>query len=227
MGGDVIETQGLTDEQRRAAGQVPIGDKWYKLVSARVQEFREGNPNHCIDSLVTYTDKTVRVRCEIKSAEGRLLATGSAEKRWSNGSASQNVGVERAETAAVGRALGFLGFSGATDIASADEVYSSLLEELEDKKKDLEKLKRLIDALDRNWEEVYTFRRLLAEERWYEANTQYIEISDKDKTAIFGVAPTKGGLLSTQERDLTKNGEGMVAARKQRREELERESKNG
>lgn len=80
MGGDVIETQGLTDEQRRAAGQVPIGDKWYKLVSARVQEFREGNPNHCIDSLVTYTDKTVRVRCEIKSAEGRLLATGSAEK---------------------------------------------------------------------------------------------------------------------------------------------------
>jgi len=218
---------GLTDEQRRAAGQVPIGDAWYNTVAARVNDFRKDNPKACIDSIVTYTDKTVRVRCEIKSPEGRLISTGNAEKKWGGGQAGRSVGVERAETAAVGRALSFLGLGGATDIASAEEVFSSLLEELDETKKDLDKLKRLIEALDRNWDEVYDFRSHLANEQWYAATLCYEQIPDKDKTGIFGVAPSKGGLLSTQERDLTKQGEGMVAARKQRKEELQKEANNG
>jgi len=207
-----------SDKEMIETGFVKIGDKWYKKVSSRVADFRNEHGDFTIKTNVEYTDKTVRATTEILDAAGRLISNGHSEKKWRNGDAGQSLGVERVETAAVGRALAFFGLPG-DSIGSADEVIDAVEDQTVALTKQLDGLKRMVSAIDANWGSVIAIRETMAAEDWDALAEVYDELDDQSKTALW-VAPSKGGLFSTEERRILKEGEGLRSAREQRKQQL-------
>ena len=62
------------------------------------------------------------------------------------------------------------------------------------------------DALQRNFESVYFIKENLALKNWEAVAEAWGEIEDEDKKALW-VAPSKGGIFTTQERSELKSDE--------------------
>ena len=208
----------LNRDEMVALGFVDISGTWYKKVSARVKDFREKHPDYTISTEIKFTEKTCRAVTEIKDPNGRLISNGHSEKKWAQGSASRAVGVERVETASVGRALAFFGMGG-DDIGSADEIVDSIEDRTGKLERALENVLKHIAVIDRNWSSVIEIRQAIDEEQWDRLREVYDELSDDDKIDL-DLAPSKGGLLSTYERKQLKDGDGIREARKLHREGL-------
>ena len=205
----------MTDEQKpdKRDGYVQLGDKWYAMVATRVGQFRD-DPNYqgwTINTIVTHGKQSILVRCEILDPEGRLRASGHSEKPWREGRASAKEGVERTETAAVGRALANMGFLASEGIASYEEAADAILEERDDLKEQLDtvtkhrdRLIEMIQAMSRNLRSIAAVRERIKREQWELLVEAYFEISEDDRIAL-NVAPTKGGWLTTYERGVLKD----------------------
>ena len=203
----------VSREDMVAQGYVDISGTWYKKVSARLAQFREANPTHSISTSLEYTEKTVRAETEIRDPDGRLIANGHSEKRWRNGEAGRSVGVERAETGAVGRALAFFGLPGDDlGIGSADEIVDAVEDRTQELEGALSRILAHIAAVDRCWDSVVEIRSALANERWEDFVLAYDELDNQDKVDLW-LAPSKGGIFSTEERKLIKEGPGVREAR--------------
>jgi hypothetical protein len=82
----------------------------YMIVAGRLLWFREAHPNGAIITTpVTAGNNVVAVKCEIIVDE-RILATGLATVRSGKGTSWDGRELEKAETAAIGRALAHSGF---------------------------------------------------------------------------------------------------------------------
>lgn len=209
-------------------GIVPLGDKWYVTVAARLKEFRE-EPRFkgwSLETVPTYNDGSVLVAALIKDVGGRVRATGHSEKPWSKGVGTTRQGVERAETAAVGRALVTLGLLADHGIASWEEVADSVMEERDTAAKELAKLREHTRCISDNLKAVYTMHRAMLADRWDIVVEWYFSLEERDQIALFGVAPTKGGIWSTAERAALKEGEGFRAAKKAYFERLNEEDEH-
>lgn len=182
-------------------GIVKIHGKEYKTVALRVAEFRAAHPDYTISTeLVEANDVLVVMKASILDLDNRVIATGYAEEVRSASKINSTSALENAESSAVGRALAFFGLGG-TEIASADEVASAISQQ-----NDLSPLLAHNDALQRNFESVYFIKENLALKNWDAVAEAWGEIEDEDKKALW-VAPTKGGIFTTQERSELKSDE--------------------
>jgi len=204
----------MAEEKRD--GFVKLGDKWYALVATRIHAFRT-DPKYKgwqIVTTPTHGKVSILVKAEIINAMGKVIATGHSEKPWRDGKASRSEGVERTETAAVGRALATLGLMADAGIASFEEVGDSMIEELTDLRKQNEKLLRQTMVLRDCLESAARIRWAMKREKWDVAVESFEELSDDQKMDLFAISTRDGGIWTTQERNQMKQGEGIVAARR-------------
>lgn len=184
-------------------GTVEIHGKVYKTVAKRIQEFREQYPNCTIRTKVLDWGDVVRIRAAIYDQSGNVLATGHAEEIRGATNILKTSAVETCETSAIGRALGVLGLGG-TAIASAEEMELAL-----EQQADNTGTERLIahNAAVRDWiDHIVAIKSYLLTNEYGLAYEAFAEI-DPDSIRALWVAPTKGGIFTTEERNKFKSNE--------------------
>lgn len=97
--------------------------KWIEIVNKyvevkeRVIAFRKVHPMGSIIPEITFTDNYVVCDCSILDENGKILAKAHSRKLG-----NRDFSLEKAETSAIGRALGFCGYGISTSIATAEEM---------------------------------------------------------------------------------------------------------
>lgn len=193
-------------------GEVNIHGKVYLTVARRIDDFRKAHPDYSITSTVLHADQDyVQVRAEIANTTGRVVASGLAEEVRKASNINKTSALENAETSAVGRALAFFGMGG-TEIASADEVAGAISQQKEDQAS--EYLMKHNDVLRDS-------QVLMAVAQMKEslASDDYIYVAqveaelDREEMVALWVAPSKGGVFTTEERTKLRS-DAMNQARK-------------
>lgn len=179
-------------------GVVDIRGKQYHTVQKRVVDFREKHPAWTILTEVLTEGDLVKVRAEIQDEAGRTICTGHAEEDRTLGNINKTSAVENAETSAVGRALAFLGFGG-TYIRSAEEMETAQYQA-----EVLSHIEYMALVRDR-WDYINEIKALLAQDNIEGAREVFKELETEDQMKIWR-APTKGGVLTTDERKKLKEG---------------------
>lgn len=181
-------------------GVVKIHGKEYLTVARRINDFREKHPDYGVHTeILSIDESTVVCRAIITDANGRQVSSGIAEEHRRASKINQTSATENCETSAVGRALAFLGMAG-TEIASADEVAGAIAQQnapqtdwLADHNK----------ALQENFWDVAEIKQAIRDDDLMTAAGLLADMSEEVMTALW-VAPTKGGIWTTAERDLMK-----------------------
>ena len=186
---------------------VDIHGKKYHTVAERVQAFRETAPDLTIETeIVRWEGDDVVVKASI-SDNGKLIATGLAHEVRGSTNINRTSHVENCETSAIGRCLAAFGLGGTTEYASADEVANAIAQQ---NKKQFEK--ELNEALAENTqtvlryaESVLAIKAGIALDDYSTAAEEWFSLTDEDKTILWK-APSKGGVFTTQEREIMKSG---------------------
>lgn len=180
-------------------GIVPIHGKEYQTVPLRVKKFREAHPDWTISTeIVKADDAFVIVKATILNDQGREIATGTAEERRGSTTINKTSALENCETSAVGRALAFFGLVG-TEIASANEVADAINNQKNDEWIEFNALVR------EHWDWITDIKAAVANRDRDRFHAVYDDYRDKHKIrqALY-LAPTKGGIFETEERDVIK-----------------------
>lgn len=185
---------------------VDIHGKKYHTVAERVQAFRETAPDLTIETeIVRWEGDDVVVKASI-SDNGKLIATGLAHEVRGSTNINRTSHVENCETSAIGRCLAAFGLGGTTEYASADEVANAIAQQ---NKKQFEK--ELNEALAENTqtvlryaESVLAIKAGIALDDYSTAAEEWFSLTDEDKTILWK-APSKGGVFTTQEREIMKS----------------------
>lgn len=106
---------------------IQLKQKDYAPVNERVLAFRRVEPDGRIITEPSYTDNYVNFEAQVYADDGRLLATGHAREYLKT-----EFAIEKAETSAIGRALGLCGYGVTTSIASFEDM-----ESIDDKSKEI------------------------------------------------------------------------------------------
>jgi len=184
-------------------GTVEIHGKVYKTVAKRLNEFWEANPHHSIATEVLEWGDIVRVRAVITRQGGTVAATGHAEEIRGATNILKTSAVETCETSAIGRALGVLGLGG-TAIASAEEMELALQQQADDTATGY--LIKHNEAVRDYIDHIVSIKQYLAAGDWSLAYEAFAEL-DPDIVKALWVAPTKGGIFTTGERQQMKSNE--------------------
>ena len=101
---------------------IKLQGKEYLPVAARIVAFRETHPTGAISTELVTMEPRIVVRASIHAADGVVLATGYGTAPISGKGTWQSREIEKAETAAIGRALAHAGFGTlyATDADDSD-----------------------------------------------------------------------------------------------------------
>lgn len=181
-------------------GVVRIHGKEYLTVARRINDFRAMHPDYGVHTeILSIDENTVVCRAVITDAEGRQLSSGIAEEHRRASKINQTSATENCETSAVGRALAFLGMAG-TEIASADEVAGAIAQQNAPQNDWLLDHNR---ALNENFWDVAEIKQAIRDDDLMTAAGLLADMSEEVMTALW-VAPTKGGVWTTAERDLMK-----------------------
>ena len=185
------------------SGIVDIRGKSYNTVAKRVADFREKHPDFTIETDVQSNTDVVVLKAFIKDNEGRVLATGYAEEVRGSTNINKTSALENCETSAVGRALAFYGFGG-TEIASANEVSNAIIQQAKQEVADFFiKMNRCIDD---NMTSVLEIKNSIVQGVLSNGAEAWFELSEEDQKTLF-VAPSKGGIFTTKEREVIKSKE--------------------
>ena len=197
----------------KSKGEVEIHGKIYLTVARRIDDFRRSEEfkDWSIETeLVSADESMVVMKSTIRDASGKVAATGFAEENRSLGKINKTSALENAETSAVGRALAFLGLGG-TEIASADEVATAIAHgSLKDS---MEPILKHNDAIRENIDSIYFIKEYIKKGDVVGVAQIWLELSNEIKEALW-VAPTKGGVFTTEERAFLKSDE-FAQARKE------------
>lgn len=194
-------------------GVVKIHGREYKTVALRVAEFKERHPEWSIvTELVSADDETVVMKALVMDQDQRIRGTGYAEEKRSASKINKTSAMENAETSAIGRSLAACGFAG-TEFASADEVANAIAQQNIDEqvKEQVERLMAHNAAVRDNWPTVAYMKTAYLEKDALAFAEAWLELeSDKVKEALY-LAPTKGGIFTTEERAYLKSNEVNLA----------------
>ena len=187
---------------------VKIHGKEYKTVAERITEFRanEKTKNYSIvtDLISIDEDGRVIVKASISGPMPLgIIATGYAEEVRDSTNINKTSALENCETSAIGRALASFGLSG-TEYASAEEVANAIAQQ-----KEMEAVERLIShntAVTNNLLSIIAIKEGIGAEEYSSAAEAWFELDEDTKRALW-VAPTKGGIFTTQERDIMSSKE--------------------
>lgn len=121
----------ITSEQilnaNKSIKTTPIKGKDYAEVSERIKAFRSICPNGSIQTdIVSLENGVVTMKSTVLDEEGKVLATGMAQEKESNGYINKTSFIENCETSSVGRALGMCGLGVDMSVASALEVANAI-----------------------------------------------------------------------------------------------------
>ena len=183
-------------------GIVSIHGKDYQTVAKRVTEFREQHEKWCIKTKVIANGQFVSVKASIYDEEGRLIANGHAEEERGHGINATSA-VENCETSAVGRALAFYRYPG-TFLRSADEMSDALIQQgvKQVQKQFGQRMSVIRDILP----QILELKAQLADEN-YHAAVEIIHSLTEAQVDALNLAPTKGGILTTEEVNKLKSNE--------------------
>jgi len=194
-------------------GVVKIHGREYKTVALRVAEFKEQHPEWSIvTELVSADDETVVMKALVMDQDQRIRGTGYAEEKRSASKINKTSAMENAETSAIGRSLAACGFAG-TEFASADEVANAIAQQnIDDQvKEQVDRLMAHNAAVRENWDTVAYMKAAYLEKDALAFAEAWLELeSDKVKEALY-LAPTKGGIFTTEERAYLKSNEVNLA----------------
>jgi len=185
-------------------GIVRIHGKEYQTVAKRIADFRAKHPDHQIESEVLEHGDTVLIKATISNEIGTVLATGYAEEVRDSTNINKTSALENCETSAVGRALAFAGWGG-TQIASADEVNSAIIAGA--KKEVADYFIMYSEVVRSNITTIFQVKEALANDDYLSAVAVWSDLSHEEQATIYKLAPTKGGILTTEERDKIKSNE--------------------
>ena len=191
-------------------GIVTIHGNEYETVALRLTKFREEHPDWTIETELLGDGQFVTMKTTIKDAEGRIISTGHAQEERGEGMINTTSVMENAETSSCGRALAFYKFPGSF-VRSADELHEALIQQgVKRVQKDFgERMKiirepkflgTLCDLKDR-----------LADNDYHAAAEICLDMTEEQGAAMW-LAPTKGGILTTREREQI-NSDEFAAAR--------------
>lgn len=127
---------------------VDVKDKPYATVTERIKAFRKLYPEGFICTDILSNENGV---CIIKATVGfvnengerQVLGTGTAYEKENSSFINKTSYIENCETSACGRALGMCGLGIDTDVASAEEVKTAILQQEAEKHITAEKRKAL------------------------------------------------------------------------------------
>lgn len=187
-----------------SSGTINIHGREYKTVALRVQEFRTTHPAtdgwSILSEIVEMTDEKVVMRATIFHNE-KPVAMGYAEEYRSSSKINATSALENCETSAIGRALANFGIGG-SEYASANEVVSATKEQSEH-------YERLLahNAAAQKWTvSIVAIKDGIHAGDLEQACEAWDEIPEEDKRALW-LAPSKGGIFSTKEREIMKSDE--------------------
>jgi len=188
-------------------GIVEIHGKQYHTVAKRLKEFWSKNADWAITTEVLSSADIIQIRASIFDETGRVRATGTAEEERGSSTINKTSALENCETSAIGRCLGVFG-QGGTAIASAEEMEQALAQQ--DDLKVSEKLLKHNIAVRDNIETIVAMKAYLLNAEFGLAYEAFAEL-DEDTLYALRLAPTKGGIFTTQEVALMKSGEWTEA----------------
>ena len=183
-------------------GIVNIHGKDYQTVAKRVTDFREEHPDWCIKTKVIGNGQYVSVKASIYDEDGQLIATGHAEEERGHGINTTSA-IENCETSAVGRALAFYRYPG-TFLRSADEMSDALIQQgVKQVQKDFgQRMSVIRDMLP----QILDLKAQLEDNNYHAAVEIVHSFTDAQRDAL-NLAPTKGGILTTEEINKLKSNE--------------------
>lgn len=186
---------------------VNIRGKNYKTVAERVSEFREQYKlDYAIITEIVSASDLVQVKAVIQDKSGFVIATGFAEELRGSTNINKTSALENCETSAIGRALAAFGLGG-TEYASANEVADAIIQQnvMEAKEAAIAFYNKQAEVIRNNWDSISFIKEQLKLGEIEAAKEAYSELSEDEQKAIW-VAPSKGGIFTTEERKLLKEG---------------------
>lgn len=192
------------------SGKVKIHGKEYKTVALRVNEFRNSDEfeGWCIETDLISNANLVVVKALIKDKQDRVVATGYAEEERDSTNINRTSALENCETSAIGRALACIGLAG-TEYASANEVSDAIINQA---KKDIsEYFINYNSTVNRNIVYVYGFKDRVANDDPEGAAAAWLDIPKAERRYLSKLAPSKGGILTTEERKFMDDNQALFA----------------
>ena len=182
---------------------VKIHGKEYTTVVERINDFRndERFEGWSIETDIISTDiENCIIKATIKDSTGKIVGTGLAHEVQGSTNINKTSHVENCETSAIGRALANIGKAG-TEYASANEVTDAIINQKIEEA--TEKLRSLLDAIASNISSIAAIKEGIALDKMAEASEEWFTLDDEIKKSLW-VAPSKGGVFTTKERDVMK-----------------------
>ena len=191
-------------------GKVRIHGKEYKTVALRVNEFRQDKimGAYGIETDLICNANLVVIKATIKNEEGRVIATGYAEEERDSTNINRTSALENCETSAIGRALACIGLAG-TEYASANEVSDAIINQ--GKKEVSDYFVRYNATVNRNIVNVYEFKSAVANDDAPRAAMGWLDIPKEERRFLSKLAPSKGGILTTEERKFIDENQTLFA----------------
>jgi len=182
---------------------VKIHGKEYTTVAERIDAFRKDDryEGWSIETDIISNDiQDCIIKATIKNSDGKIVGTGLAHEVQGSTNINKTSHVENCETSAIGRALANIGKAG-TEYASANEVTDAIINQKIEEA--TEKLRSLLDAIASNISSIAAIKEGIALDKMAEASEEWFTLDDETKKSLW-VAPSKGGVFTTKERDVMK-----------------------
>ena len=189
---------------------VKIHGKEYTTVVERINDFRndERFEGWSIETDIISTDiENCIIKATIKDSTGKIVGTGLAHEVQGSTNINKTSHVENCETSAIGRALANIGKAG-TEYASANEVSDAIINQKVEEA--TEKLKGLVSAVLSNHSSIVAIKEGIALDNLSEAAEEWFTLEDEIKASLW-IAPSKGGVFTTREREVIKSSEFRIA----------------
>lgn len=187
-------------------GKVKIHGKEYKTVALRVNEFREAyGVDYGIETDLISNADLVVMKAVIKNTKGDVVASGYAEEVRGSSNINQTSALENCETSAIGRALAAFGLAG-TEYASANEVSDAIIQQkaISARKEVSDYFVKYNKMVDKHMEVIYKLKESIANEIIDESVVLWNDIAQEDREFLIKLPPTKGGIFTTEEREVLK-----------------------
>lgn len=189
---------------------VKIHGKEYTTVVERINDFRndERFEGWSIETDIISSDiENCIIKATIKDSDGKIVGTGLAHEVQGSTNINKTSHVENCETSAIGRALANIGKAG-TEYASANEVSDAIINQKVEEATG--KLRGLVSAVLSNHSSIVAIKEGIALDNLSEAAEEWFTLEDEIKVSLW-IAPSKGGVFTTREREVIKSSEFRMA----------------
>jgi len=189
---------------------VKIHGKEYTTVVERINGFRndERFEGWSIETDIISSDiENCIIKATIKDSTGKIVGTGLAHEVQGSTNINKTSHVENCETSAIGRALANIGKAG-TEYASANEVSDAIINQKVEEATG--KLRGLVSAVLSNHSSIVAIKEGIALDNLSEAAEEWFTLEDDIKASLW-IAPSKGGVFTTREREVIKSSEFRMA----------------